>query len=186
MCWPCLGQPSWWVCPELQPSSAEAHLGVFRLWESPSYATRRLDPLVTQEHTVLHAPHGRVRSCRAAQVSSAKALRLRARSWGLAGPTLHSSKPRAVKQWVLRLLELFHLCLMQGAWKSFKASAELQILMFLALENLNGRTVPKKCIWKTEPFSQVRNQSGIWRKAGSKSVRVFHLQLNPNCVTGKF
>ena len=57
--------------------------------------------------------------------------------------TLHSSEPRAVKQLDLRLLGLFHLCLMQGAWKSFKASAELQILMFLALGNLKGKTVPK-------------------------------------------
>lgn len=153
--------------------------------QDSSYVTRRLHPLIAQERAMLHTPHGRVGSCRATQVSSAKAPRLHARSWGMAGLTLHSYKPRAVEQLDLRLLGLFHLCLMQGAWISFKASAELQILMFLALGNLNGKTVPKKLIWKSELFSGVRNQSGTWRKAVNKSVRVFHIQLNPNGVTGK-
>lgn len=152
--------------------------------QASSYATRRLDPLIAQEHAVLHAPRGRVGSCRAAHVSSAKAPRLHARSWRMAGLTLHFSKPRAVEQLDLGLLGLFHLCFLQGAWKSFKASAELQILMFLVLGNISGKTVPKKLIWKSEIFSWVRNQSGIWRQAVNKSVRVFHVQLNPNCVTG--
>lgn len=143
--------------------------------------TRCLGGLIAQEHTALHTPHGRVGSCRAAQASSAKAPRHHARSWEMSGLTLYSSKPREVEQLDLRLLRLFHLCLMQGAWKSFKASEELQILMFLVLGNLNGKAVPKK----SELFSWVRNQAGIWRKAVNKSVRVFHVQLNPNCVTGK-
>lgn len=114
--------------------------------QASSYARRRLDPLIAQERAVLLAPRGRAGSCRAAQASSAKAPRLCARSWGMAGLALHSSKPRAGEQSDLRLLGLFHLCLMQGAWKSFKASAELQNLMFLALGNLNGKTVPKSTI----------------------------------------
>lgn len=85
-----------------------------------------------------------------------------------------------------RLWGLFHLCLMQGVWKSFNASAELQILMFLVLGNLHEKTVPNKLFRKSELFIWVRNHSGIWRKGVNKSVRVFHMQLNPNFVPGKF
>lgn len=153
--------------------------------QASNYVTRSLAPLVAQERAVPRSPHGRVGSWRAARARSASAPRLCARSWGLAALTLHSYKPRAVEQLDLRLSGLFHLCLVQAARKTFKAPAGLQILMFLALGNLNGETVPKKLIWKPELFSWVRNQSGIWRKTVSESMRVFHIQLNPSCVTRK-
>lgn len=153
--------------------------------QASSYVTRSLALLVAQERAVPHTPHGRVGSWRAAQVRSANAPGLSARSWGLAGLTLRSYKLRAVKQLDLSFLGLFNFCLVQAAWKTFRASAELQILMFLTPGNLNTDTVPKKLIWKSELFSWVRNQSGIWRKMVSESVRVFHIQSNPSCVNRK-
>lgn len=98
MCWPCLGQLSWWICPELQQSSAKAHLGIFRLPAMWQGGWTRTSLRSAQCFMLLMAG---LKAAEQLRWALPNLLGSCTRSVGMAVLTLRSSKWRAVKQFNL-------------------------------------------------------------------------------------